>query len=75
VFNTHVNLVELVDEGEVQIFPTEVELSGYSKGTGKIFPQRRVTEAGTILASLLRYIDSPPPAGTRRTSMGVLVYN
>lgn len=72
VFNTHVNLVELVDEGKVRKFPTEKALSNYSKRKGKIFPRSSLA-AGDILTALLRYINFPPPDGSHRTSQGTLV--
>ncbi|KAJ3509035.1 hypothetical protein NMY22_g16427 [Coprinellus aureogranulatus] len=72
VYNTHVNLVELVDEGTVKKFPTEKALSNYSKRKRKIFPRDSLA-AGDILTSLLRYIKFPPPEGSRRTSSGELV--
>ncbi|TEB23876.1 hypothetical protein FA13DRAFT_1739675 [Coprinellus micaceus] len=72
VFNSHVNLVDLVGEGRVTKFPTERALSVYSKKKRKIFPSDSLA-AGDILTALLRYIYFPPPESSRRTSLGVLI--
>ncbi|KAF9461432.1 hypothetical protein BDZ94DRAFT_1167669, partial [Collybia nuda] len=63
VRETHVNLVDLVDlpnsNKPIEIFPTELELSEYSKKNHKIFP-RENAYAGGLLKFLLRKINNPP---------------
>ncbi|KAG2012137.1 hypothetical protein CC2G_012172 [Coprinopsis cinerea AmutBmut pab1-1] len=86
VCNAHVNLVDLTtkytaftdDEGHndntqrIQVFPSEVALSKYTKRTGFIFPRYGV-EDGTILWTLLRRIEDPPPVGTRRNEHNQII--
>ncbi|KAG2354028.1 hypothetical protein BDR07DRAFT_1454263 [Suillus spraguei] len=59
---THVNIVDLVDTestGEsVTVFASEVDLSEYTKATGKFFP-RDNAYAGGLLRYLLRRIMNP----------------
>ncbi|KAG1728065.1 uncharacterized protein EDB91DRAFT_1350209 [Suillus paluster] len=61
---TYVNIVDLIDtgvtEGAVTVFVSEVELSEYTKRTGKIFPRDNV-HAGGLLKYLLRRIMNPRP--------------
>ncbi|KZV91441.1 hypothetical protein EXIGLDRAFT_769883 [Exidia glandulosa HHB12029] len=65
LFRTHVNLVDLteMEEGDPPPFkfPTVKALSEYSKATLKIFPRDHV-EAGSLLKTLLRQINKPPPS-------------
>ncbi|KAG5652140.1 hypothetical protein H0H81_006159 [Sphagnurus paluster] len=75
VAETNVNLVDLVDlpnsNNPVTTFPTEVALSEYTLGSGKIFP-RENAYAGGLLKYLLRHIMNPrtprakPRVRTRR---------
>ena len=58
VTSTHVNLVDLVDNGTVRIFNSVEELSNYSKKEGKIFPLEEA-HAGELLRYLLRHIMDP----------------
>jgi len=59
VTNTHVNLVDLVDNsGTARIFGSVEELSTYTRSTGKIFP-REMAYAGELLQYLLRHIMDP----------------
>jgi len=64
VKHTHVNIVDLIDtkttEEPVKIFVSEMELSEYTKGTGKFFP-RDNAYAGGLLRYLLRHIMNPRP--------------
>ncbi|KAG2158682.1 uncharacterized protein EDB93DRAFT_1245913 [Suillus bovinus] len=59
---THVNIVDLIDtkvtEEPVTIFSSEVDLSEYTKATGKYFP-RDNAYAGGLLRYLLRRIMNP----------------
>ncbi|RXW19646.1 hypothetical protein EST38_g6205 [Candolleomyces aberdarensis] len=75
VFNTHVNLVDLTEgfDGakEIDVFPIEEALSGYTKMTGKYFSSSRT--AGTLLKALLRNIHDPPSASSRRNEFGRIV--
>ncbi|KAI0040134.1 hypothetical protein FA95DRAFT_1503283 [Auriscalpium vulgare] len=65
ILTVHVNLVDLVNFGTyhrretVEIFPSELALSEYSKREDKIFP-RDEAKAGGILRYLLRHINNPP---------------
>ncbi|KIJ63547.1 hypothetical protein HYDPIDRAFT_168372 [Hydnomerulius pinastri MD-312] len=67
VRNTHVNIVDLVDTkatGErVQVFRSELELSVYTKATGKIFPRENAYQGG-LLRYLLRHIVHPRAEGS-----------
>lgn len=61
---THVNLIDLeVDfpnsNDTIHIFPSELALSEYTKGTHKICP-RENANAGGLLRFPLRRIDNPP---------------
>ncbi|RXW22108.1 hypothetical protein EST38_g3731 [Candolleomyces aberdarensis] len=74
VFNTHVNLVDLTtlpDDEELTVFASERELSKYTLGEGGVFPKS--SAIGTLLASLLRRIVSPPPEGSRRDLNGNII--
>ncbi|KAH7884267.1 hypothetical protein F5I97DRAFT_1811764 [Phlebopus sp. FC_14] len=62
VRNAHINLVDLIDKTNagtrVNIFPSEMALSQYTKSTGKFFPLD-LAHAGGLLKYLLRHIMSP----------------
>ncbi|KAI1792900.1 hypothetical protein LXA43DRAFT_1003704 [Ganoderma leucocontextum] len=61
---THVNIVDFVQAPEtakpVPNFPTEAELSQYTKKYKKYFPREKVS-AGSLLECLLRHIRTPRP--------------
>jgi hypothetical protein len=68
VLNTHVNLIDLVTrktDEPVKLFKTELELSAYTRGSGKIFPKVNV-HAGGLLKFLLRRIFHPPSKESER---------
>ncbi|TDL15743.1 hypothetical protein BD410DRAFT_902445 [Rickenella mellea] len=73
VKRTHVNIVDLVDTQRtlrrVEVFPSEVELSKYTKETRKYFPPKNAY-AGGLLRYLLRHITNPGLAHTRDRSSG-----
>jgi len=58
VTSTHVNLIDLIDGGDVRTFQTVVELSKYTKRQKKFFP-RNNANAGNLLKYLLRHIARP----------------
>lgn len=62
VKSLHINLVDLIDahrtKKTIQKFPTEVELSKYTLGSGKFFPLMEA-RAGGLLKYLLRQILVP----------------
>ncbi|TDL15744.1 hypothetical protein BD410DRAFT_695718, partial [Rickenella mellea] len=66
VKRAHVNIVDLVDTQrtceQVKVFQSELELSIYTKNTGKYFP-RENAYAGGLLRYLLRRIINPELAG------------
>ncbi|TDL17498.1 hypothetical protein BD410DRAFT_696001, partial [Rickenella mellea] len=66
VRQTHVNIVDLVDtqrtSERVNVFPSALELSVYTKETEKYFP-RENAYAGGLLRYLLRQIMNPESAG------------
>ena len=65
----YVNIVDLVDApntGEpVHVFATELQLSAYTKATGKYYPEENAM-AGGLLRFLLRHIISPRTEPKRR---------
>lgn len=58
VRRTHVNLVDLTTDEDVQVFDTERELSDYTMATENFFP-RKNAHAGGLLRRLLRHIINP----------------
>ncbi|KAF4621471.1 hypothetical protein D9613_001220 [Agrocybe pediades] len=58
VTGTHVNLIDLIDNGEASTFSTVAALSKYTKRTKKYFP-RNNANAGNLLKYLLRHIANP----------------
>ncbi|KAJ8516570.1 hypothetical protein ONZ45_g6120 [Pleurotus djamor] len=64
VLATHVNLVDLVDNGFVHIFPSLTALQEYTR-KGKYFPLHQAY-AGGLLRCLLREIDSKYKGDRRR---------
>jgi hypothetical protein len=75
VLNTHVNLVDLTEgfggAKDVEMFPSERALSRYTKDTGRYFSSSR--NAVTLLKALLRKIEHPPEASSRRNEFGRIV--
>lgn len=69
VKSTFVNIVDLTDVPSTgqsaTIFDTEMELSVYTKATGKIFPLDEAI-AGGLLRYLLRNIMNPSAAPRRK---------
>ncbi|KAI0942428.1 hypothetical protein AcW1_003061 [Taiwanofungus camphoratus] len=70
--NTHVNLVDLVDideiaDGRVVVFSSELELSVYTKESGKFFP-RENAYAGGLLKYLLRQIMTPGDRDSKKNN-------
>jgi len=55
---THVNLVDLVDDGVATVFTSVEQLSNYTKSSGKYFPRENL-HAGDLLKCLLRHILDP----------------
>ncbi|KAJ3491589.1 hypothetical protein NLI96_g586 [Meripilus lineatus] len=74
VSNLHINIVDLIEHGRllerVRVFPTVVELSEYTRSTGRIFPRDHEL-AGGVLRYLLRHIVDPSlDDNRRRTTAG-----
>jgi len=62
IANTHVNIIDLIEEGDVAVFESEQALSVYTKLTGKFFPRDHPL-AGGLLRFLLRMILNPRSPG------------